>query len=144
MTIPDLTRNSALAGEPQGPESVKADVLQTFGPTVNESGVDYAYGTGAHRIVVFDRVSADIAVGHSARAAAFYRRLNETPALTATDRLFKDSILRSEVPVLVAPALPVAEVPADATPVVLAPSPAQVAGAPFGIAYFGVSGFGAI
>lgn len=144
MTIPDLTRNSALIGEAQGPDSDRGDVLQTFGPTLNEGGIDYAYGAGAHRVVAFQRVSSDIALGHQARVAAFYRRLRESPVLESTSRGFKDQILRSETPIRVPapPPLTVTQadisflVPVSSTPM-LAPS------APFGIAYFGVSGFGA-
>jgi hypothetical protein len=144
MTIPDLTRNSVLRGEAQSPDSDRGDSLQTFGPTLNEGGLDYTYGTGSHRIVAFQRVSSDIAVGHQARVTAFYRRLRESPVLESTSRKFKDQVLRSEIPVRVTPLPPLAVTQADAPAAVSPPTPPTPApSAPFGIAYFGVSGFGA-
>lgn len=142
MIIPDLTRNPVLLGEAQSPDSDRGDSLQTFGPTLNEGGLDYAYGAGAHRVVAFQRVSPDIAVGHQARVTSFYRRLREPPVLEATSRRFKDQILRSETPVRVVPPSPLMVAQAEFS-APSPPSPPSAPSAPFGIAHFGVSGFGA-
>lgn len=145
MFIPDLTRNATIQQEAQSPLSEDGSRFQTYGPTFNEGAADYAKGPSAHRVVVFDRVSSDIATGHMARIAAFYRRLDETPDITATGRPLKDKILKVEKPITAPEILPVIEtIPIEtilAAQAVVAPTQAQ--GSPFGIGYFGVAGFGA-
>lgn len=147
MFIPDLTRNITIQQEAQGPLSEGGSGFQTYGPTLNEGAADYAKGPSAHRVVVFERVSSDIATGHMARIAAFYRRLDETPDVTATGRPLKDKVLKVEKPTTVPEVQPVIEaVPLEtilAAQAAVAPAPTQAQGSPFGIGYFGVAGFGA-
>lgn len=143
MTIPDLTRPLSIVQQAQSPESDNARTLQTFGPTANESTTQYSRNGATHNIVSLQRVSADLSLGHGARVAAFYRRLDETPVLDPTGRSTRDQVLRAELtPRLSAPAEIVIVSPASVP--VGVPLAVQVQiGSPFGIGGFGIQGFGA-
>jgi hypothetical protein len=143
MIVPDLTRPLSVVQQAQSPEGADARVLQTFGPTTNELTNQYSRNGATHNIVSLTRVSSDVLLGHSARVAAFYRRLDETPVIDPAGRDTREQVLRAEVALRPpAPIQVVVVAPAVAPEGVPLAAAAQL-GAPFGIDGFGVGGFGA-
>jgi hypothetical protein len=143
MTVPDLTRPLSIVQQAQSPEGDQSRRLQTFGPTANESTTQYSRNEAAHNVVTLQRVSPDLTLGHGARVAAFYRRLDESPVLDPTTRNTRDQVLRAELrPRVAAPGEIVIVSPAAAPAGVPLAVPAQL-GSPFGIGGFGIQGFGA-
>lgn len=143
MIEPDLTRPIEIVEQAQSPAGDESRKLQSFGPTVNESTTQYSRNGATHNIVTLQRVSPDLTLGHGARVAAFYRRLDESPVLDPTSRNTRDQVLRAELrPRVAVPGEIVIVSPAAVPAGVPLAVPVQI-GSPFGIGGFGIQGFGA-
>lgn len=142
MNQPDLTRTPLLRGEAQGPESPDSQHYQTYGPTLNEAFSDYAVGGGAHHIVVAERMSPDVALGHHARIVAFYRKMGRTPDLTPTPREMIAEVLKVNRPARQSAAPDLIVIPRATPPALATSTVVTIAEGGFGQAGFGRGRFG--